>query len=90
MGAQASTAGGAVSPEDISFAEDSIKELQESPWHNSGIVLPWEDSGTVNMPNLGRLIDAVKDLPARDVLRRLSRVLRLPNADEQVQVRFVC
>lgn len=62
---QASTAGGPVSPEDLSNAEDGIEELQESPWRNSGIELPLEESGSVSFQRLGQSISAVRMSPPR-------------------------
>lgn len=75
MRVQASTARGSVSPEDMSKCPKRDKELQESPWHYSGIELPWENSGSFQ--RLGRSISANKHEPAQEVLRRLSKVLKL-------------
>lgn len=75
-----------VNSQDLDEALQQLLITTTRPWSNDGVLLPWiNKDGTINKANLGTSIGCMRDLPAKEALRRLKNVLLLPQ-DKQAEV----
>ena len=78
-----------VNSQDLDEALQQLLLSTTRPWSNDGVLLPWiNKDGTINKANLGTSIGRMRDLPAKEALRRLRNVLVLPK-DKQAEVCYL-